>query len=174
VFIRLADGLDGPAGDYVRLHAIDGGALDILSQTPSRLVVRAVRPGCYRFAAVDERGTPVSLAVAFTAVERNRPPRARASVRCLPDGLVVLDASGSSDPEGSPLTYRWESAGGSARRTLAASSREPFARLEFDDPGRREVVLVVSDGERVVRAEPIGFSPRVAGSEKRTRKRGRD
>ena len=59
---------------------------------------------------------------------------------------VALDGSGSRDPEGQPLTFRWEQVGGSAVSLSGADSQKPT----FTAPaGNSRLVfrLTVSDGE---------------------------
>jgi len=81
----------------------------------------------------------------FTAVFDNIPPKAiltlgsRAlSARLKRNRLIVLDASGSRDPEGEGLRYAWRFSDGS--RASGASIRKRFAR-----DGRYRVRLIVTD-----------------------------
>jgi hypothetical protein len=83
----------------------------------------------------------------LTRIRRpSAPPRASAGpdqpLECAsPDGtLVTLDGSGSSDPEGDPLTYLWSAPG---VQFAAAGSAETSALFPL---GSTEVTLTVSDG----------------------------
>ena len=69
----------------------------------------------------------------------NEPPRARAEVRCS-DLECTFDGTGSSDPEGGTLTYRWDfgdgaSATGSRASHTYGSAGEYRVTLRVSDPG---------------------------------------
>ena len=73
----------------------------------------------------------------------NRPPRAAA--RCPAEAevntLVTFDASGSSDPDGNPLTYKWDFGDGTT-----ASFTFPNATHRYARAGNNTVRLTVDDG----------------------------
>ena len=79
----------------------------------------------------------------------NQPPIASAGpdVTARVFDLVALDGSGSTDPDGDPLTYAWSweerPAGSTAALSDAAGVRPEFA---IDLPGRYVLALVVHDG----------------------------
>ena len=73
----------------------------------------------------------------------NRPPRAVA--KCPAEAevntLVTFDASGSSDPDGNPLTYKWDFGDGTT-----ASFTFPNATHRYARAGNNTVRLTVDDG----------------------------
>jgi choice-of-anchor A domain-containing protein len=94
-------------------------------------------------------GTPHTFIFAFSGVGAppiNLPPVANAgpdqTLACLAPGssyTVSLDGTGSSDPEGSPLTYAWTRAG-----SLFSSAPKPTLALPF---GSHTISLTVNDGK---------------------------
>ncbi|MGE0460393.1 MAG: Calx-beta domain-containing protein [Vicinamibacterales bacterium] len=104
-------------------------------------------------AAVRRHGTWLELLAtlrwSIKVVSVNQPPTADAG----PDrsahvaDRVVLDGSGSSDPDGDPLTYRW-SVDLRPTGSVAELSDPSAVRPDFivDVPGRYVLSLVVSDG----------------------------
>lgn len=89
-----------------------------------------------------------NLDVFVSTLTFNRPPVASAG----PDqsihanGLVTLDGSGSSDPDGNPITYAWSflsrPPGSSAAFSNAAAVNPTFVA---DKPGDYQVQLIVTD-----------------------------
>jgi outer membrane protein OmpA-like peptidoglycan-associated protein len=73
----------------------------------------------------------------------NRPPKAMA--KCPAEAevntLVTFDASGSSDPEGDPLTYKWDFGDGTTSSFTFPNATHRYAR-----PGNFTVRLTVEDG----------------------------
>jgi dipeptidyl aminopeptidase/acylaminoacyl peptidase len=91
--------------------------------------------------AVDREGNRSSATIAYTVVRPNVPPAA--SFTFSPssptsEDIVSFDASGSSDPDGDPLTYSWVVDGTAAGTTATISRTLPA--------GSHTVQLTVSDG----------------------------
>jgi outer membrane protein OmpA-like peptidoglycan-associated protein len=82
------------------------------------------------------------LPVAMPAA--NQPPSA--ALTSVPEGeveqLLNFDASGSSDPDGDPLTYRWDFGDGTT-----ADFTFPRATHRYKAPGNYLVSVTVSDGK---------------------------
>ena len=57
---------------------------------------------------------------------------------------VYLDGTGSSDPEGGPLTYSWDFGDGGS----TVDSTERYATVVYDSPGAKTVTLTVTDAGR--------------------------
>ena len=89
------------------------------------------------------------LAMSSSTPGPNRAPVAQAGMdqHCEPYEMVVLDGSGSFDPEGDPLTYHWDllavPQGGRARLTGAQGMQT--CRLSPDKAGAWIIRLTVSD-----------------------------
>lgn len=84
------------------------------------------------------------------------PPTADAGAdrSCMAGDLVLLDAEGSSDPDGDPLSYRWEIL--EAPPLAAPSLSDPdgvSCRFRTDRPGRYRLLLTVGDGTSEDEAE---------------------
>jgi hypothetical protein len=76
----------------------------------------------------DGRGASSSPAmVTVTVTPPNRPPVANAGPdqEVAPAALVTLDGTGSSDPDGNPLTYQWVQAAGPAVTLSSAAAGRP-------------------------------------------------
>jgi outer membrane protein OmpA-like peptidoglycan-associated protein len=73
----------------------------------------------------------------------NRPPRAafRGPAEAEANALVTFDASGSSDPDGDQLTYKWDFGDGTT-----SSFTFPNATHRYDRAGSFTVRLTVDDG----------------------------
>ncbi len=95
----------------------------------------------------------------------NRPPTAQALARPSSGAApltVELDGTGSSDPDGDPLTYAWDFGGGDRGSGATASHT-------YDTPGSYTAALTVSDGRggsgsasvlvEVTSTEPPGTGP---------------
>ena len=111
------------------------------------------------YAAADEDGDRATLEF-VVRVFSNRPPRADAGedAEADPGERVTLDGTGSSDPDGDPLTWEWLQTAGEV-----VTLEEPLtARAAFtapQQPGTLSFSLTVKDGEFT--SEPDGVSVRV-------------
>jgi hypothetical protein len=94
--------------------------------------------------ATDQAGLADSETLTLSVIDVNRPPVADAgadirlpyvAVAATP---VALDGTGSSDPEGQPLTYAWSENG-----TVLATGPTPTVNLAL---GTHRLALVVNDG----------------------------
>jgi chitodextrinase len=92
----------------------------------------------------DDDGATNATTATATVRAANRDPTARIEV---PDEVTItetitLDASESSDPDGTIQNYRWQ-AGGSSERGVTA-------RTSFDRPRRQRITLTVTDDDGAV------------------------
>jgi len=97
-----------------------------------------------------------ALAMSSKVPGPNRPPVANAGMDQIvePHEMVVLDGSGSFDPEENPLTYQWDivSAPPGARARLIGAQGMRTCRLSPDAIGPWMIRLTVYDGR--LRSEP--------------------
>jgi hypothetical protein len=88
----------------------------------------------------------VSLAAASTA---GTPLADAGPDQRVPKGSnVTLDATGSRDPDGRSLTYRWEARTPSGDVVLPAPPTAGRTSLTVPTPGTYEVIIIVTDDER--------------------------
>jgi hypothetical protein len=127
----------------------------------ARTVVRPEATGRYAFEAtspdIGEKRGVGRVVVRFEAAHSNLPPTTSARARVTSAGRVVLDASGSRDPEGAALLYRWVEVGRGALPLEARATRKMRVVLDGVRPGTYRVRLSVTDGERVARSEIVEF-----------------
>jgi len=123
------------------------------------------RPGIYTFTLsvvnlANLESLPSTVQV-MVQTPTNQAPVAVAQ-KTLPAGeiavgdLVVLDGSGSVDPEGTPLTYAWtQTAGAKVILTNPGSVQSSFYPVI---PGTYSFQLVVSDGVNLSYPSPVSFT----------------
>ena len=148
----------GAKGRDVRWRQIEGPDLKPPRTIDGRAVVRPDEPGRYAFRLESPEGRARSRAVRFVVSELNARPVARARVE-LRRGEVILDGTGSFDPDGDPLRFRWVGLpkDEDGRHSRSPRSSAPRVRLVNVPAGRYGVKLVVTDGERVARSDVVRF-----------------
>ena len=133
----------------------DSGAR-FIGQAGSRAQVVASVAGPMRvgLVVIDDKGAKSEQAEVTVNVEApriNRPPEARATAKPLEAMVgqpVVLDASGSLDPDGDPLQTRWsvvQMPPGSG--AMIADEAASITALTPDLPGTYDVAVIVSDAK---------------------------
>jgi hypothetical protein len=141
-----------PVGSTVddTMFGASNGSADALSVPFTPDVV-----GSYVIALVVSDGTTSSTPdlVVITVTSEDAVPSADAGDDATTkiNGRVVLDGSGSRDPEGSPLTYSWALASKPDGSTLfdadaVFDSHSESASIVPDVPGTYVISLIVSDG----------------------------
>jgi hypothetical protein len=127
----------------------DGSAADLSDPTAVRPSFTVDVPGDYVVQLVVNDGLVNSLADTVVVSTQNLPPVADAG----PDqsafvgDVVLLDGTGSTDPELDPLTYAWALTSRPAQSSTALSDPTlPQPTLPIDRPGTYVVRLVVNDG----------------------------
>ncbi len=135
----------------------DAGAL-IFSGTPRE----ADTPGTLAIRVTASDGSETADAVfTLTVTEVNDPPTASAG----PDqqvgegDAVVLDGSGSFDPEGLPLTYAWTQTGGPSVELSGVDTASPTftAPDELADDAVLGFALVVTDASNTTAADDVSI-----------------
>jgi sugar lactone lactonase YvrE len=127
------------------------------------------RAGTYTFELVATSDTTPSDPVRTTVTVLDLPPWASAPARqVIAVGQEAsLDGSGSDDPNGDALTWRWTVELGASTSTLSDET-QPTARLTPTVDGRYGVALVVNDGAQdsaPVLTEVIAIDPQVTTHE---------
>ena len=131
--------LSRPSGSVAALD-------DATAVGPSFLVDR---PGMYELQLIVNDGTVDSAPDTVVITTQNRPPVADAGPdqEVDNDEFVTLDGSGSSDPDGDPLTYAWtmisQPVGSTATLAGAGTVNPTFTT---DVKGSYEIQLIVNDG----------------------------
>ena len=136
-----------------RIVDLPGGSGAVLAEEDTEAPsFTADLPGTYRISltVADPWISSEPSTVTVTAQDvPDRPVAAIAPLEAVPvGGQLVLDGSGSSDPDGDDLLYTWELTGrpeGSAAEVLDAAAA--VTGVVPDVAGRYQVTLVVSDGE---------------------------
>jgi len=100
-------------------NQLSGSTVNIVSPSLVQTVVTGFQPGVYEFELIvtDNDGASSSDKVIITVTPPvNKPPIADAgpdqSITITPNGIITLNGSNSSDPEGGALTFDWNLAGG--------------------------------------------------------------
>ena len=91
----------------------------------------------------------------FPAHAAGEPPVSEAGLGliALVDDTVILDGSGSSDPEGDPITYVWTQVGGPPTELDGADTAQP--RFTVESSGTFRFSLVVSDDTSASAADEV-------------------
>ena len=163
---------------------LTGSAVDSLSRTPGYQWTQVAgapvelidadkptarflgtRAGTYTFELVATSDTSPSDPVRTTVTVLDLPPWASAPARRVVRAgqEVSLDGTGSNDPNGDALTWRWSVELGASNATLSDDT-QPTARLTPAADGRYSVALVVNDGSQnsaAVLTEVIAIDPAV-------------
>ncbi|RRD41392.1 hypothetical protein EII18_09720 [Comamonadaceae bacterium OH3737_COT-264] len=136
---------------WVLLSRPTGSRAQIIEQNTAQPTFIADAAGTYTVQLVVSDGqtnsSPAQLVI--TATQKNLAPLANAGTdqNVATHALVELDGSGSSDPDGNPLTYQWSMttvpAGSKAQLSSNTSPRSGFVA---DKPGEYVASLVVNDG----------------------------
>ncbi|MEZ5291743.1 MAG: Calx-beta domain-containing protein [Vicinamibacterales bacterium] len=142
-------------GDPLSFHwtivSAPAGSVAVL-QDPSAAVTTFVadQPGDYALQLVVNDGQLDSVPDALVVSTVNSAPIADAGpdrTDVLPGALVVLDGSGSSDPDGQPLGYAWSLVSRPAGSAAALTDADtPGPSFVADVPGTYVAQLVVNDG----------------------------
>ncbi|BBL74924.1 PKD domain-containing protein [Methylomagnum ishizawai] len=142
---------DPDAGDSLayRWEWVSGPATPVLNGADSasaRFKAEVVGAYVFKLTVIDNHGASASATAAIT-VDPNHAPVARASAdaRVGQGAAVVLDGSGSSDPDGDALVYAWiPLAGPTTARPDPADAA--VARFTAAAPGIYRFKLIVADG----------------------------
>ena len=165
--VRIAASCGDPDGDRVEVgwRAVSGEEEGLwLDAAGPVAIVRAPDEGEGLIECIvrDARGGEARARVRVEGRPGGRPPVASVSAPAegRPGKPVVLDGTGSFDPEGETLEYRWSVRGGPIAK-LEDGDR-PRARFRPSGPGRYEFGLVVGAGGRA--SSPAVVSVDVRGT----------
>lgn len=132
--------IDQPSGSNATFSAPDQALSDFMADTV----------GAYRVQLTVNDGFQDSPPVRFVInVDENLPPVANVSLSQnsgAVDAPIRLDGSRSSDPEGQPLTYRWDVVDQPPGSNIETMIDGAVGFLTMDTEGEYRVQLVVSDG----------------------------
>lgn len=126
---------------------VSGAPVDLRDANTSSAWFLGTRAGTYTFELVATANTTLSDPVRTSVTIRNLPPWAFAPAREVVEAgqELILDGSGSDDPNADPLTWRWTVEVGSVSATLADGDKATSRLTPLAD-GRYGLALVVSDG----------------------------
>jgi len=154
-----------PDEDPLVFHLTSGPSNGAVSDTPPNLVytpdTNYFGEDTLTFSITDGKVESAPATVAITVAAVNDPPTAAAGAdQSVNSGdTVALDGSGSSDPDGDPLTYKWSFAsmpsGSHATLSDPTAVRPTFVT---DAVGIYEVRLAVNDGTVISAADAIIIS----------------
>ncbi len=125
-----------------------GSAATMTAPATARPSIVIDAPGAYVLELVVSDGQADSAPATTTLRTENRPPVADAGADVMvdPGDAVVLDGSGSHDPDGDPLVYRWNVVARPAGSTAEPSAATESPTLATDAEGVFDVELIVNDG----------------------------
>jgi hypothetical protein len=108
-------------------------------------------------ASVAARADSGSLDTGGADTGPGRPPVADAGqgLMAYVGDTVILDGSGSYDPDGDPLTFEWTQTGGPAVGLERADTAEP--KVSIDAAGTLRFTLVVFDGASASPADEVAI-----------------
>lgn len=151
-----------PDGSIVSFEwSLPAGTTGATMQTPTqnKTMVIFTKPGLYVFTLTvkDDKGASGTAEVSVTVTEApNQPPVAKAAAN--PSTVVMspngtgqsqLNSSGSIDPDGNPITFKWSLPAGTTGATLQTPNA-PTTNIIFSAPGSYTVTLTVTDSKGAV------------------------
>jgi LmbE family N-acetylglucosaminyl deacetylase len=161
-------GSSDPDGDPLTYQWTQTGGPSVslssaLAATPS--FTAPTGPASLTFSLVVSDGEATSLAdsVTITVQAANHAPTAEAGPgqSVASSAPVTLDGSGSSDPDGDPLTYQWTQTGGPSVSLSSALAATPSFTAPTG-PASLTFSLVVSDGEATSLADSVTITVQAA------------
>jgi hypothetical protein len=123
----------------------------------------------FHLTVTDSAGKKHTDSTAVNVIWFNDPPKADAgSAQTVePGSAVTLDGSGSQDPEGQPLSYKWRRSGGTFYPKLVGDTTVSPAFTAPNNPGYVEFTLTVTDngGKTHTDTVRITVQPAAPGNE---------
>ncbi len=145
----------------IQVPAGSSAALSSTNTVDSSFV--ADQPGSYTITLIvrDEALESGSSSITVAAAAPNRAPTAAASANpsaLTPPGVVTLDGSGSTDPDGDTLVYQWSLAVPAGSTAALSSATSVAPSFTADVVGNYVATLVVSDGELASASASVAVS----------------